>query len=336
MWFAVIIAVAASSGNNIGKVLQKQATRSLPRLTLETKVLLLYLFNPLWLLGLIIDVGGGLLMLKAVAIAPVSIVQPVSTSGLALMAVFSHIYLHEAMRGKDWAGIATCMMGTVAVGVSSETPPASAPPPQLSLHHLAAFVFWVLLLMALLEWFSGSSKAKRKQSNAPLSPSSPSADVVEEVAAGTQAGAFFGLSAAAVRTGMLLAGGGVRVFAVMGIATGVALSTSGFYCQTRGFKEGRAVVVSTCAAVAAMVTAVAAGMAGLGEDLPTNARLRFFRFLGWFLILSGIVLLVAAKPAAHATHPKPEPPRRKAPVRSVSPGSITVGITAGFPRKYEP
>ncbi|CAI7818261.1 unnamed protein product [Closterium sp. NIES-53] len=169
------------------------------------------------------------------------------------------------------------------------------------------------------------------------------ADVVEELAAGTQAGAFFGLSAAAVKTGMLLATGGPPVFALLGIAVGVSLSSFGFFCQTRGFKEGRAVVVSTCAAVAAMLTAVAAGMAGLGEDLPASARLRMWRFLGWGLILFGIVLLVAAKPPdlvglakADAARRKPLHPSPRAPNRSTSPSGLSIGIAAGFPRKYEP
>ncbi|CAI5524537.1 unnamed protein product, partial [Closterium sp. Naga37s-1] len=243
-------------------------------------VLWTYLRSPLWVAGLVIDVGGGLLMLQAVASAPVSIVQPVSTSGLALMALFSHLYLHEPMRLADWTGILLCILGTVAVGVSSENPLPSAPPPQLSLRHLMAFVFWVVLLLVVLEWCATASKAKRKIKDPPLSAGALGADVVEELAAGTQAGAFFGLSAAAVKTGMLLATGGPPVFALLGIAVGVSLSSFGFFCQTRGFKEGRAVVVSTCAAVAAMLTAVAAGMAGLGEDLPTSARLRMWRFLG--------------------------------------------------------
>ena len=126
MWTAILITVVASTGNNIGKALQKSATASLPRLTLDSVVLRRYLSSKEWLLGLAADLGGGLLMIAAVARAPVrvpcsvscsysnslilaaascccgfsadivlqvSIVQPVSGLGLVLLAVFSHFYL---------------------------------------------------------------------------------------------------------------------------------------------------------------------------------------------------------------------------------------------------
>lgn len=53
------------------------------------------------------------------------------------------------------------------------------------------------------------------------------------------------------------------------------------YKQTRGLKHGRAVVVSTCAAVASIVTGVLAGMLALGERLPESPTSRLWLLLGW-------------------------------------------------------
>lgn len=51
--------------------------------------------------------------------------------------------------------------------------------------------------------------------------------------------------------------------------------------QTWGLKHGRAIVVSTCAAVASIVTGVLAGMLALGEHLPSAPAARHCLLLGW-------------------------------------------------------
>jgi len=43
----------------------------------------------------------------------VSVVQPVSGCGMAVMAVFSHLYLKEPMSSKDWVGVALAAAGTL-------------------------------------------------------------------------------------------------------------------------------------------------------------------------------------------------------------------------------
>jgi len=51
--------------------------------------------------------------------------------------------------------------------------------------------------------------------------------------------------------------------------------------QTRGLKHGRAIIVSTCAAVASILTGVLAGMLALGERLPSAPKARLALLLGW-------------------------------------------------------
>ncbi|KAL3500784.1 hypothetical protein ACH5RR_039877 [Cinchona calisaya] len=64
--------------------------------------------------------------------------------------------------------------------------------------------------------------------------------------------------------------------------------------QTRGLKHGRVVVVSTCVAVASIVTGVLAGLLALGEQLPEAPMARLCLLLGWLFIISGVVLLVTS------------------------------------------
>jgi len=131
MWFAIALTVIASTGNNIGKALQvsrrvhvtcswplgqlwqlavhqhkcascirlvarvcqKEATGSLPRFSLDLNILRQYCRSRQWLAGLGADLGGALFMVAAFALAPVSLVQPVSGVGLVSLAVFSHFWL---------------------------------------------------------------------------------------------------------------------------------------------------------------------------------------------------------------------------------------------------
>ena len=46
-------------------------------------------------------------------IAQVSVIQPVSGCGLAILSIFSHFYLQEVMNVIDWMGITLAGIGTI-------------------------------------------------------------------------------------------------------------------------------------------------------------------------------------------------------------------------------
>jgi drug/metabolite transporter (DMT)-like permease len=49
----------------------------------------------------------------------VSIVQPVSSVGLAFLAAFSHFYLQEKLQWYEWVAAGTAGLGIVCLGISS-------------------------------------------------------------------------------------------------------------------------------------------------------------------------------------------------------------------------
>ncbi|GFH27022.1 probable magnesium transporter, partial [Haematococcus lacustris] len=59
-------------------------------------------------------------MIAAFAQAPVSVVQPVSAVGLAILLIFSHFYLKERLRPAEWLSACIAFAGVLGLGVSSE------------------------------------------------------------------------------------------------------------------------------------------------------------------------------------------------------------------------
>ena len=53
----------------------------------------------------------------------VSVVQPLMSGGLAILAVFSHFYLDERLHAREWVSIGVTGLGIVGLGMSTEEEP---------------------------------------------------------------------------------------------------------------------------------------------------------------------------------------------------------------------
>ncbi|XP_059455628.1 probable magnesium transporter NIPA9 [Corylus avellana] len=285
MWESICLTLAATAGNNIGKVLQKKGTIILPPLSFKLKVIRAYAFNKSWLIGFLMDIFGAILMLRALSQAPVSVIQPVSGCGLAILSIFSHFYLKEVMNPIDWMGITLAGIGTIGVGAGGEEQEATA----ISILHLPWLAFIAAILFVLLNgWLRMYKRQRREQEMMEY-------EVVEEIIYGLESGILFGMASVISKMGFVfLEQGFHRMLVPICISISVSCSGTGFYYQTRGLKHGRAIVVSTCAAVASIVTGVLAGMLALGERLPTAPTARVSLLLGWLLIIIGVILLVSS------------------------------------------
>ncbi|HET6794361.1 MAG TPA: DMT family transporter [Acidimicrobiales bacterium] len=74
--------------------------------------------NPLWLAGLVCELGGFALEVYALTRAPLILVQPLLASGLVIVAVGAALFLRERLRPIGYLGIAALVAGVVALTVS--------------------------------------------------------------------------------------------------------------------------------------------------------------------------------------------------------------------------
>lgn len=289
LWLAICITVLASSASSVGKALQKQATTHLPKLSFDKKVLLQYTRNRTWTLGLLADLVGGVVQVVAFAIAPVSVIQPVSGVGLVGLAVYSHYALKERLSGWEWGAVGMAGVGTTLLGACSRPGGEKdrATDPTVSAFRMIFSLVVSGLCIVLLGVLRNERQRQRKKLNLATGEQTKTVPALY----GLQAGGCFGLSAAVSRTGFLLASTLGWMWAILGLSMSVALSTTGFVLQTKGLKDGSTVVVCTCVAVTSMVAGVLIGVLGLGEDMSGSLSVQLVRLSSWIFILLGVVSL---------------------------------------------
>ncbi len=240
--------------------------------------------------------GGGLLSVVALAQAPVSVVQPIASGGLAILAVFSHFYLEERLQPREWAAVGLAALGTVGVAACAPEP---IPDDQASVSLGGALALLALLAAAeaALRWAGAEAGGSGSGAGGSMRGGGAGrggalrrmvgAARLDELSAGARAGACFSLSAASCRAGFLLARF-TRAAPLFGLAAAGCLTAAGVVCQTRGLKDGAAMVVCTAGAVATMLTGAAAGVLVLQEGLPATRGGRVTWLLCWGAIAGGV------------------------------------------------
>lgn len=283
LWVAILLTLLGSTCMNMGLVLQK---KGVSQLVLEPGPgrrgrLRRYFTSPIWCWGMFLLVlGYGLFMRACTAkAAPISVLQPIFAFGVVIVAVMAVIYLKERFGALEWFGVALLVVGVVLLGYSAEE--GNRDEAQVYLPQLLLYTFGLGGLIGVAAFLI----------------SRPQHVVNVEFLYGVLAGVLLGIGYLNTRTFSLE----IRAV-VMGewvhydiLALGLILLLVGLFgglvVLQKGFRRGRALIITAVNLVVNQVIVVAGGMFCLGERFPRDPSHFKERVFGLGAILVGTVIL---------------------------------------------
>jgi drug/metabolite transporter (DMT)-like permease len=290
VWAAIALAVTASACMNLGLVLQK---RGLPGLGSSTDVppgtkTRRFRHLPIWYLGMALMIGGYGLYATAVSarVAPISLLQPLSSSGLLVVAFLAVVYLNERFNAWEWLGVAVLLAGVLLLGLSARGS-QQATTGIAALRYLAFFA----PVMILASVVSLAAVTRPRHS---------------ELLFGILSGLLFGtgyLNTRALALAIQDHRAAMTALAACLMALGLI---GGLVALQMGLRRGRALIVTAVNLVTNQVLVVSGGLICLGESFPQEGFPFAARLIGLASILLGILLLARVGAASGQSLPDSE------------------------------
>jgi drug/metabolite transporter (DMT)-like permease len=210
------------------------------------------LFLSKWFaIGMGIALGAWLLHVVALALAPLSVVQAVLSTGVVMLAVLAERIFGFDVGPRQWAGVAMTAAGLLLLIIT--LPGANGAHSAYSLAGMISFEAGMLAIGFLL--ISG------RHLGAP--------DHHHGIMLGAAAGTLFGVSDVAIKalTGL---GGVADVLISPWLAIAAIASVVAFYASARGMQDGEAVPVIAATSTAANVSCILGGIVVFGDPMPSD------------------------------------------------------------------
>jgi drug/metabolite transporter (DMT)-like permease len=201
-------------------------------------------------LGLGIGAGAFVLHAAALALAPLSTVQAVLSTGVVMLAVLGERLFGHAIGGRQWLGVAMTAVGLGLLVLTLPSPDGTGS--AFAMPGLIAFEAATLALGTLLI----------------VAPRLGAPAHHHGALLGASAGVLFGVSDVAVKA---LTGAPALLSPWLPVA--VLAGALAFFASARGFQEGDAVPVIACTSTAANLTCLVGGILVFGDALAAGILL---------------------------------------------------------------
>jgi drug/metabolite transporter (DMT)-like permease len=120
--FGIPLALVTTSAFNTGLILEKRALTNMSALNVRKvgRTLVSLLSNPAWLAGFALMLGGLACQVVVLTFEPISLVQPILASGVALTLVLSRLFLRERLGGAESWCVAALAASLILLALSQE------------------------------------------------------------------------------------------------------------------------------------------------------------------------------------------------------------------------
>ena len=278
---ALVLTIISACALDLGYLLQHDVASRLPRLSLRKPIASVrsLLVEPRWLVGAGIQVGGFVLYVVALALAPLALVQAAAAGGIGILAIMVSRITHVALTTRERIGAAVSVLGLVLLGVSL-----------LSSHGegQGATYVWVAV------WLGASAAGAFLCIKLLARPIGPAP------AWGIASGILF--AAGDVATKMAVSGGIENAAFLVCL---VVFYGAGTAVLQAAFQRGGALTTAGLSTLLTNALPIAAGMVLFHEPLPSGV-IGAVRVAAFAAVIAGAVLLAARGKEIEPSEPEPE------------------------------
>jgi drug/metabolite transporter (DMT)-like permease len=249
----ILLAFACAIATQLGFLYKHKGACAAPRVDMRHPLRSgRALFASRWFaIGMLVAMGAWAFHVAAMALAPLSVVQAVLSTGVVILAVLAERIFGFDVGRRQWLGVAMTALGLILLVVT--LPAVHGAHSTYSLAGMLAFEGGMLAIGALL--ISG--------------PRIGAPDHHHGIMLGAAAGVLFGVSDVAIKA-LTGAGGFVGIVGSPWLAVTIFASVAAFYASARGLQDGEAVPVIAATSTAANVSTILGGIVVFGDPMPND------------------------------------------------------------------
>jgi drug/metabolite transporter (DMT)-like permease len=273
----ILLALACAVATQLGFLYKHRGANAAPKVDIRHPLRTVRsLFSSPWFaIGMGVALGAWILHVAALALAPLSVVQAVLSTGVVMLAVLADRLFGFTVGRRQWLGVAMTAVGLVLLVVT--LPASHGAHSNYSLAGMLAFEGGMLVIGALL--ITG--------------PRMGAPDHHHGIMLGAAAGTLFGVSDVAIKalTGL---DGPLAILLSPWLGVAILASIVAFYASARGLQDGEAVPVIASTSTAANVSCIIGGIVVFGDPMPTDTLGILLQVLAFSLVV--VAALVTPPP----------------------------------------